>query len=183
MYRVAIYIALLVTVAAGSVWAAEEETPRAKSPETATTWSLMGTLVPVGFGVSTIASGSESPLVVVGALAFFGGSIVGPGLGHDYAGAKGRFWSGVGLRTAGWVGTFVVIGLTWDSGNEPGLDIGEVAGYGSLALIAGSTLYDIATAARSAENYNQKHGLQSLSLKPTFDPSSGTTGLQLTIQL
>ena len=130
---------------------------RPKSPGRATCLSLFGTLV--------------GPLVPLGAA-------VGPGWGHLYAGNQARFWTGAGIRTVGLGGALVAY-MVSDSPDDGTALTAFVVGMG---LWFGSSIYDIATAAKSAREYNSKHGLSSLSMSPTFDLSKKQAGIKLSMQ-
>jgi len=128
-----------------------------KSPSKATSLALFGTFA--------------GPFVPFGA-------ILGPGWGHLYAGNKARFWTGAGIRTVGLGGAVVAYALS-DSPDDGTALTAFVVGMG---LWFGSSIYDIATAARSAREYNREHGLGGLSMSPTFDPSSKQAGVRLSLQ-
>ena len=75
--------------------------PAPKSPSTAFQLSLFSTLVPMGAGALALASSSgESE---AGAFVFLGGLVVGPSVGHFYAGQAGRGIGTTLLRGAGTV--------------------------------------------------------------------------------
>jgi len=130
---------------------------RPKSPGKATTLSLVGTL----FG---------------GFVPF--GAIVGPGWGHLYAGNQARFWTGAGIRTVGLGGALVAYTVS-DSPDDGTALAAFVVGLG---LWFGSSIYDTATAARSAREYNRKHGFGGLSMAPTYDLSKKQAGIKLSMQ-
>lgn len=184
MKRILTVIVMVAVVGFTSVASAGDQQLRPKSPGKATSLSLIGTLAPTFFymAVSSSCSGPEgcSPAVaIIGLTGFVAGPIVGPGFGHMYARNKGRFWTGLGLRTAGLGGAVVAFALSYDNSDSDVALTGFVAGAG---LWFGSAIYDIATAARSAREYNRKNGLGWLSVAPTFDLSKRQAGVRLSLQ-
>ena len=160
-----------------------------KLRHTALTSSLLCTLVPAAAGAALVLDGSYSGQNdKAEALAGFAigsvGIVLGPGVGHAYAGKIGRFWGGVAVRVAA-VGLTVVMASSSSSGNSnlSSLDdqitqivIAFVVG-GSICL--GSAIYDIATVGNSVEEYNEEHGFGNLTLKPTYIASHKAPGLLL----
>lgn len=97
------FILIVVIFTASNAVAVEQvATPHSKSPATATSLALAGFLVPIGLMVMASSSEGEGSgntgVFMIGLV----GSIVGPGLGHAYAGESGRFWRGAGMRTLTW---------------------------------------------------------------------------------
>lgn len=128
----------------------EETGPGFKSGTTALLWSLVGTMVPVGAGVlaaSLAAEGSNSPTP---GLLLLGGLLVGPALGHFYAGRPGRAFAGIGIRTVTLAGLLGGFAASWN--NNAGGDQLLVAG---LMLTATAVVWDIARAPHSAEVHNR----------------------------
>jgi hypothetical protein len=134
-----------------------------KSESKALRLSALGTLIP---GLAAVASapgafgdspGAGTVFVTAGAFAV----LVGPSLGHFYAGRPGRAWLGIGLRCAGAAGFIGAVAASfpssWNSGSSSGADGAAVC---ALALIGGSMIYDIGTAARSARVHNAKLGAE-----------------------
>ena len=68
--------------------------PTRKSPTTAFELSLMSTVLPAGVGALTLDSEA-------GGVAFLGGLVIGPSVGHFYAGQVGRGVGTILLRGAG----------------------------------------------------------------------------------
>lgn len=151
-----------------------------KSPGTALLISLGVTAG--GYGLVALAdahhssSGGSNPLATVGAIA----ALVGPSLGHTYA---GRTWNtGLGVRLVGAgsavLGAVMVVsdscfladGPCQSNGNA---DLGGVLLVGGGLLYIGGTIYEIATAYSAAEDYNHAHHLDA---KLTFAPVRTTTG-------
>src|SRR4051812_27483874 len=96
------------------LWAARSTVasgdPGSKSASGAVLFSLLGTAVPITAG-SIVASSNEinlddgfpSSLVI-------GGFVLGPSVGHFYAGKRGRALVGIGLRTLAVLGMAVAMG-------------------------------------------------------------------------
>lgn len=154
-----------------------------KSPQKAVNLSLLGTLIPVGLGIAMVANDdserSGGP-AMIGALCIMGGILVGPGLGHSYAGSGGRMLSGIGLRLLGFGGAMTAFALSW---NSPDSDSAEAGFYGGMALAGFSAIYDIATADDTARKYNERHGLSRVTVSPTYFADHDAGGLTLTLTL
>jgi len=149
-----------------------------KSPVKATTLSLLGTFVPTVLGVSLIRSEGG---VKTGLALFLVGTTLGPSRGHDYAGNRRQAMSGFLIRTGFWLGGLFVAAVAPNVGWGPsGTEIGAI--FAAAGLVTVSALYDIATAARSAREYNRKNGFGDLCLSPTFDLSKKQAGVRLSMQ-
>ena len=114
-----------------------ETGPGFKSGTTALMWSLLGTLVPIGVGVvasSTAGEASDNPLP---GFLILGGMLVGPALGHFYAGRSGHALAGIGIRTLTLAAFLGGAAASWngDSGGDALLLAGLVAGL--ALLVAG----------------------------------------------
>ena len=186
MKRFIVFTVICGLILCGSVAAGNDHPVVPKSPQKASGLSALGTFIPAGLGLAVVASGgggSENGgggTAAMGAMIFLAGSIVGPGLGHGYAGNSGQFWTGVGLRTVGLGGATVAFALSWDNSDSKG----AVAGFvGGVAIFAISAIHDIATADNSARHYNEKHGLSSVSVSPTYFPKHEALGISLSIGL
>ncbi|MGD8921986.1 MAG: hypothetical protein PVH24_01975 [Candidatus Zixiibacteriota bacterium] len=106
--------------------------------------------------------------------------IVGPGLGHIYAHNMGQFYLGTVLRSLA-VGLIVTGGIansvSWgdaDSRADMAITMGVV-------LYLGSSVFDIATAGKSANRYNRKHGLAGIDISPTYFASRKAFGVQVSM--
>jgi hypothetical protein len=146
-----------------------------KDPENALYYSVVHTVVPIGFGgMLLVVGGSAAP---VGALGIMYGILAGPSAGNFYAEDIGMGLFGIGLRLLG-------IGMMAEATesfhytsyshhrHKPGL------ARGGFLLYMGSTLWNIVTAPGSARTYNARHGI-GYRLLPIIDPESRTTGLAL----
>lgn len=160
---------LLIPVLASAQEVQQED---AKSPATARAVSLIGTAAPICVGIAT---GDEG-----GASIFLLGSIVGPGLGHAYAGDHGRFLLGAGLRTVGWGACMAAFASTWENPDNTG---STFLAIGGLALVTVSTVVDITTADNSARKFNRNHPGPQFSANPMYIPSTGTYGIRLSLSL
>jgi hypothetical protein len=148
---------------------------KAKSPGTATALSLFGTMTPLF--VSKALSDSGDPNTAT-SLLVLGGLLMGPGIGHMYAGNEKRFWGGFGLRLAGLAGMTLSFAASWNNPDSDGAAVGFLAGS---VVYLGSTIHDIATADNSVRDYNKKYGLTGVSIAPTYFASQNAPGLQLAI--
>lgn len=176
-------------------------TATAKSRKTALTHSLVCTLVPAAVGgvmmlhgqrISPIGfkqgSGKINDTETLAGLAIGSAGIVfGPGAGHAYAGKKGRFWSGAAIRSAAVAFTAVLASAGPDNSSWSAMDakiaqvvVAFVMG-GSICL--GSAIYDIAAVGDSIDEYNEEHGVRSLSLEPTYIAGNGAPGIVLKLAI
>jgi hypothetical protein len=130
-----------------------------KSGSTAFLSSLVGTTVPVALGIATASHDEGSG---AGA-ALIGGYLLGPSLGHFYAGRPGRAFKGIGIRTAILAGVGALVSATWDRPGNDGLAALGIAGLG-VGVIDG--LVDIADASRSARIHNEEVRQSRLRLTP-----------------
>ena len=121
--------------------------PKPKSPGKASLISLAGTLAPYGIAYTATRS-NNGRLGTTAGILIVAGSIVGPGLGHSYAGNNKRVWNGIGIRTAGLLVSAIGFGATFNASWNHGKD----SPAGSLLIVIGglffwgSSIYDIATA-------------------------------------
>jgi hypothetical protein len=116
--------------------------------------------------------------------------VVGPGVGHAYAGNTKRFWSGTYTRgivlSSSVLLAAVVIGNSsdkeWDEALGNVVLAGGIIGAGILITTI-SAVRDIAAADNSVDNYNSAHGFQTLTLRPAYFASHKATGVMLTLSL
>jgi len=137
-----------------------------KSPTRAVLYPSLTTGIPVIVGGTLVGQGSAG----VGSVFIFGGLVAGPSVGHFYAAHGGRAWKGIAWRVG--FSTISMLGLA--SGSSTIFSLGVVLD-GLFALV------DIFTAARSAREYNNSHGIRA-SIKPTFENQGEQTGLTLRVQ-
>lgn len=111
----------------------------------------------------------------------------GPALGHFYAGNERQAWTGIAIRgTALGVGLAAILGEAFRciGGCGPQERDGgkaETVLLGSVVVILGSSLYDVATAGASAREYNRRHGLRTAAV-PVVGPN-GQVGVLVAVRL
>ena len=150
---------------------ADESDGDMKSGSTAFVLSFLGTAVPVVMGVAGSSATSDdaaSGLLVLSAY------MVGPSLGHFYAGRPGRAFLGIGVRTLALVGAGAAVATSWDNPNS-GSDALAIA---SLLVGGGSAIVDIAGASGSARAHNEKMRKDRLSLTPALIGPTRAPGLR-----
>lgn len=156
-----------------------------KSPSTAIMLSLGITVG--GLGLAYLAdemdrgtSDSAGALGTLGGIAF----MVGPTTGHIYAGNTwntGLKWrlGGLGVGLGGIVFALsqcdIFEGCTEDE--EDAADVGAAIAVGGVIMYAGGTIYEIATAGRSAREYNIEYSRRRLQMQivPMAGRSPGLT--------
>lgn len=138
----------LVLAAAPDPLPAQNELPGLKSETTALGLSILGTVVPFGF---TLLTASEETTSIVPGLISLGGLLVGPSLGHFYAGRPGRALVGIGIRTAALVGLAAGFGASWN-GNSGGDELM----LASAAVGVGVMVWDILGVRGSVRRHNAK---------------------------
>lgn len=161
-----------------------------KDEATAFRKSFMWTFVPAAVGGGLVLKGVQGNMHGNAQIAFIAagaaigglGLLIGPSTGHIYAG-RPHPMSGMGLRLlVGVVGggavMIVAIGESFS-----GTDFSGTAAIATAsgAVIIGSVIYDIATAARSAERYNKKHGFSSWHVQPQYFAQQEAMGLKLSV--
>ena len=150
--------------------------PEDKNPTTALSLSVLGTAA--GLGIMVAGAETDS-----GGLALLGlaTTLVGPSMGHFYAGEHGRGLAQTGVRAAG---TGVTVGAAFwlllecfpfpgtecEGGTGP-----AIAMASGLAVVAGSALYSIYDAPRAARRHNARARRLVLAPAPVVGPdhSSG----------
>ena len=157
--------------------AQHDSIPQARSPHTALLLSLGATVIPFAIG-SASSTRSETEKLA------FWGILVGPAVGHFYAGHSKQAWQGIGIRSGVGVATLAV-GFASCSGRGSGSDSWDCGSaaviIGSVALLA-SVVHDIATAPRSAREYNASHPRPvSLIVVPLNDGAKTRMGVGLHI--
>lgn len=148
-----------------------------RSEGTAASLSFFGTAIPFCL---TLAAGHGGRAgwawVSVGAL------VLGPALGHFYAGANTRAWTGIGIRVAALAAFSGGVAMAMDEMHEsnPILGIGLIIG-GATGLIA-SSLADIVDARESVRKHNLKGQGLTVNVSPVVSPRSKTVGIQAQIK-
>jgi len=153
----------------GCLAAAQPARPSAeyKSPTTALSASAGATMFPIALALTGAAGENGFWLLL-------GGAVIGPSLGHFYAGNTERGVLGIVIRGAATyvVGSQLIAGLDEDPSTRYQssiLVLGVLAGIGSAVI-------DIGTAPLSAREHNRRLEQARLSLGPAVSPS-GAFGL------
>jgi hypothetical protein len=157
--------------------------PTPKSRGRAVMYSLLSTAAPVIVGGRLMHNDENSPL---GTGIFLSGWVLGPGVGHVYAGNTRRFWTGTATRGIVLSSSIAVAAILihdssgdpWEEGLPKAMFAIGVIGAG-VTICTVSAIRDIATADNSADGYNKKHGFSSLTLRPTYIAAYKAPGLVL----
>jgi hypothetical protein len=152
----------LLNAQAGPPTVSGADLPGAKSGATAFAWSFFGTAVPIGMA---FAVGSQDDESAAAGFTFLGALLLGPSLGHFYAGRPGRALTGIGLRTLALAAVTAGVAATWN--NES--DAGDAAAYAGLALGGAVVLWDIVRAPHSAKVRNEQRR-RSAAVAPVLSP-------------
>lgn len=151
-----------------------EDAPVLKSPALATTLSALGTVT----GWTILVAADNRGTALLGAA----GVIVGPSLGDIYAGDGTRAVVHSGVRTAGAVVMGIGAGLQADAtcdGTEDMCVKGDDSAAIALLVVGGTafvldTIYTVATAHRTAHEYNER--ARRISVSPAaFRGADGST--------
>ena len=176
---------ILAVVLAGRAAAADSAgVVVSKTYAAAHKYSLMGTLAPtvVGIGVSAATGGEAGD---IGVSLSLGGLVIGPGLGHLYAGNPGRFAIGGGIRAVALVGGGLMAAQSsenkaWDE------SLGQVVlwiGLGTIVAV-GSAIYDIRTTDASVNRYIRANRPSTrLTVSPTWFADRHAAGVCLALRL
>ncbi len=157
-----------------------------RKPRVAFAMALGHTFIPIGAGLLLMTAGDSNvegvQLISAVGLMTYGG-LVGPSMGNIYAKDYRRGGLGIAMRVVGTAMVAHTIGKAMSCGNDdeaegPAPD--QWMGTAGSVLVLGSVVWNIFTAASSAEAYNEKHGLTGFSVG--YNPSSKSTlvGVQLT---
>ena len=156
-----------------------------KSESTAKSWSLWATVIPTTVGV--IVGGNDN--IVAANILVGTGILLGPATGYFYGGCAGRGAKGILIRAVtGGVAAAIAISVANSSDKKDFSDLtyGMAAiGIGGLgaAVVTYEIIYDIAHVRSEVRARNDKIGIPSFSLTPTYFPQSQTFGLQLRLTL
>lgn len=140
--------------------------------------TLGGLLTSVGGGVD-IGAG-EGSLEGIGILVIGTGALLGPGVGHLYAGRTGHFFVGAGIRTLGLAVTGAALASRFNEYATPTVGT-YVAAWGGVAIFLGSAVYDIATAGNAVHRRNLKRQPPGVTLNVGQVGGSANYGLKLAI--
>ncbi|HEQ98900.1 MAG TPA: hypothetical protein ENO22_06120 [candidate division Zixibacteria bacterium] len=174
-----------ILLLSGQAWAGENMDIRPLSPQSASRYSLYGTLIPgVLCAASLVMAGSEenSGEDNTEAIMFMTGFVglwFGPGIGYLYTHHPWGFWRGALIRIGGTGAMITALAFTWDDPNATG---GWAVFLGGVAIIVGSAIYDIGQAGKCAENYNRKMGYSKIGIGPLYFQEEKTVGLGVTIR-
>lgn len=161
--------------------------PAPKTTSTAVQYSVIGTLLIGGVGTLLILDGAkgmgadegEVALGIgIGAL----GVILGPSFGHAYA-DRPKPMKGSWVRLAGATVTglgLAGMGIADSFGGSEGAGVYVVMGMGGAIYLYGA-ISDVATLGRSVEQYNHRHGLSRVKIRPCYFAQQDAVGLKLTI--
>jgi hypothetical protein len=176
MRATSLLAALVALAAAVAPTRAHAESGESRSPTTATHLAL----APLGASaaITAVAAATDSDALSWVALGTF---VVGPSLGHYYAGAPGRGIATT-LGRAGGVGMMALGGgLTavsgWSGGDDGGLGaIGALIMVAGLGTVFSVTIYDVVDAAPATERRNA-----ALMLTPTMlsSPAGNAPGMAI----
>jgi hypothetical protein len=174
--------AMAVMTQAGTAQRPLRYKPRTKS--TALSLSLAATLMPVACGVALISKDDHFQGAVIGGV----GMVLGPGIGHAYAGQTGRLATGSLIRIGGLV--LMSAGALGDIGfslkprhpytKSSGSDIDPMVVVGAAVCVF-SAIYDIATVGRSVQKYNRSQRHARVDVRPVWFAQEKTPGLALTL--
>jgi hypothetical protein len=192
-YRV-IAIILGVLAALNQTAAAAEPDPGPaedlKSTSAGLRYALFGTLVPMAGGGLLVLAGTgnhpNEPLIIGGAVLGGLGLIVGPGMGHAYAGDGNKLTRGAGLRLLGaaiaGLGVFAVLAADdpYVGSGNPGAGVFPIVAGGSLMLYSG--IKDIASTDEAVERYNASLAQASVSVVPAYLTGCDATGIAVSVR-
>ena len=155
---------------------------RTKNPTLALALSGLNTAVPLGIGYVRSVQGGEMDRVSAALLAY--GFLVGPAVGHLYAGNRAQAGKGVLVRSlgAGVAGLGLVFAIY--AALEPEAALAPVLsgalGFTGGGLLLGWAVHDIRTAPRSAVRYNARRIAGHLA--PQVNVAERAVGLSLRLR-
>ena len=182
MFKVLSLTICLIVVTCQTTFAQISHPHEPKSTATAIKYSAYGTVIPIVVGGTLVLAASEDDIAmyVIGFNILGLGAVVGPGLGHAYAGRWGHFVLGSLVRTVG--GIFIASGIIELVGvYEEGESSGAPALILGGAIYLWSAIHDFKTLDRSVERYNQKHTSTTISIGPTYYVSHNAPGIAVRV--
>ncbi len=147
-----------------------------KSIWTGLAWSIGGLVVPI-VAVELLTS-NDQPNDGLAVLEL-AGFLIGPSLGHFYAGRTGRGLGGIGTRLLVTVGATAAVAAVWNSPESGGTD---ALGVLVLGAVTASIIWDIARVPGSVRRHNavaRSTGL-TLQVTPIAGPSRLGIGARIT---
>jgi hypothetical protein len=149
-------LSLVSGAAARAEESGEGTTSGPKSTTIATLVSVIGTAVPVAAGIHDWNKTDGDH----GASLILGGYLLGPALGHFYAGRTNAAFGGMALRLVPILGLGVATSASWDSPSKAA----DVLAVGSALLATGIVAWDIGRTSNSVRAYNEEHAHPRVSL-------------------
>lgn len=196
MQRAAAFAVLVMMSPFGLARAQADHRPRSEAA--AATLSALGTLAPVGIGLlwwkfdqpNFRGTGGytyyQPPNRVGPAVLIAGGILLGPSLGHFYAGRMGGVLlrAGLSVATPLLAGMILAAGVQDDGGWFPSFDPGALVLAGGImaagaVAIAGSAVYDLATASNAARQRNGERASGRIRVTPTYVPAARAVGFSV----
>jgi ABC-type nickel/cobalt efflux system permease component RcnA len=150
----------VLSLVSGTAARAEEwsdgATSGSKSATIATLVSVIGTAVPVAAGIhdwNKTDGDHGAPMIL-------GGYLLGPALGHFYAGRPNAAFGGMALRLVPIVLLGGAVSASWDAPSKAA----DVLAVGSALLATGIVAWDIGRTSNSVHAYNEDHAHPRVSL-------------------
>jgi len=135
--------------------------------------SSLGTGILGGAAGFAIGHAADAPVAAL----FLTGYMIGPSLGHFYAGRTGRAFVGMGIRVVALAGLGFGFASSFDE-SAPGRGTGLVVA--GLVVGAGSVLFDIVDAPHSARVHNRMVR-RSLAISPAA--VGGAPGVRVDVRM
>ena len=154
----------------------------AKRPVLAFALSSLNTVAPATLGYLRSVQGGRIDRLSAGLLAY--GLVVGPAMGHLYAGNGDQAGRGVLVRVLGagvaGLGAAFAVYASFEPEADLAPALSGALGFVGGGLLLGWAAYDIRTAPRSAVRYNARRLAGALA--PQFDVAGRTVGLSLRLR-
>jgi len=141
----------------------QEKVAKQKSTFVGLTLSASGVVVPIATGF----------VIEPRAVLFATGVMIGPSIGHWYAGQWGRGLVTIGLRLGGVALGAVGYSAAWSSSESAEAMIFPIL---AVVIIGGTGIYDFVTISSSVRKYNEK---QTMEIKPELDLERKQYGLKI----
>jgi hypothetical protein len=128
-----------------------------KSETTASRYSIVGTLLPIGMGFALQGLSGNTDYAGLA----FPGILAGPSLGYFYAGSPARAIGGIGIRCV-FLSTGLLFGMAAGEGGDPSGEATAIA-MSLFGLMAADAVYDVARVRAHVRKKNRE-GLDGVSL-------------------